>query len=77
MARTDGGFFAIRSQILNTRLGTDRDPTVMSVVLKDTTSSMSGALKRILKEKGASAHRVPEYSLESIVDERGLEVTSL
>lgn len=77
LPRIDGGLFVVRSQIFNSRLGTDGDPHVMSVVLKDTTMSMSAVLKRILKDKGASTHRVPEYSLESIVDDRGLNAVSL
>lgn len=69
-----GGFIVVRAGVINTRLGTDRDPTVSSAALNDVIGFMTAVLNGAQDHAGVASRRSISYGRGTVVSERNASI---
>jgi hypothetical protein len=70
----EGGYIVIRGGVINTRLGTDRDPTVSSAALNDVIGFMTPVLNAAQEDAGVASRRRISYGRGTVVSERNASI---
>lgn len=69
-----GGFIVVRAGVINTRLGTDRDPTVSSAALNDVIGFMTPVLNAAQDHASVSPRRTISYGRGALITERNASI---
>jgi len=69
-----GGFIVVRAGVINTRLGTDRDPTVSSAALNDVIGFMTPVLNAAQDHAGVTSRRRITYGRGALITERNVSI---